>query len=191
VVVASEGPTGAAVIVRPTDNERMLQAARLLARRLQLTGFFGLDFMIEDGTGIPYLIELNPRCTQLGHLEMPAQGSLAGVFSATWRGEPRPDPERPIRANTIALFPQALAAGAACSQYIETSYHDLPSDQPALIRELLLEPWPQRQWMALLYHAFRPVRRPEPVQFERPASPGAAQRSLGVTAASPAFDFPS
>ncbi|MFI4891382.1 MAG: hypothetical protein ACHQIL_12700, partial [Steroidobacterales bacterium] len=67
VVVAAQSQTGAAVIVRPIKNELMKRNAGLIAKRLQLTGFYGLDYMIDPDTGIPILLELNPRCTQLGH----------------------------------------------------------------------------------------------------------------------------
>src|ERR1700691_6105121 len=79
MVVVSDGPIGAATIIRRISNESMSKAAELLAARLQLTGFYGLDFIIEPTMDTPYLIEMNPRCTQLGHLEFPDQGSLAGT----------------------------------------------------------------------------------------------------------------
>jgi hypothetical protein len=30
----------------------------------------------------------------------------------------------------------------------------------------MLKSWPQRRWAARLYHAFKPLRRAEPVLFE-------------------------
>jgi hypothetical protein len=166
VVVASDGPTGAATIVRRINDTRMAQAAELLAEHLQLTGFYGLDFMIDAHTGAPFLIEMNPRCTQLGHLELPDQGSLAGILSAALRGTPSLRPRQPIRAETIALFPQAQAAGGLFSRYIDTGYHDIPRDEPRLVSELLLEPLPLRQLASRLYHALRPITRREPAVFE-------------------------
>ena len=77
------------------------------------------------------------------------------MFSAALRNESPPAPIRPISNATIALFPQAGAVRQARSQYIDSSYYDVPWDEPQLVRELLLEPWPQRRWAARLYH--RPV----------------------------------
>lgn len=163
-VVVSEGPTGAATIVRPIVNDTMSQAASLLAGRLGLCGFYGLDFMIQAGTGVPFLIEMNPRCTQLGHLDFPGQGSLASVLCAALRDE-RPSPSRsPIRSKTIAIFPQALAASAG-SSYLESAYLDVPWEDPKLLRELQFDPWPQRQWPARLYLAFRPLKRSQPTIY--------------------------
>jgi hypothetical protein len=166
IVVAAEGPTGAATIVRVIQNEQMRKAAELVVSRLKLSGFYGLDFIIETGTDTPVLIEMNPRCTQLGHIELAAGGCLAGVFAAAMRGEPRPAVQNPIPGDKIALFPQALAAGEPCRAYLDASYHDVPSEEPQLVSELMLKSWPQRRWAARLYHAFKPLRRAEPVLFE-------------------------
>lgn len=166
VVVASQGPTGAATIVRMIQNEPMKKAAELLASRLKLSGFYGLDFMMQSGTDLPYLIEMNPRCTQLGHIEFAGDGCLAGALSAALHGEPRPPFQSPIRGSTIAFFPQALAAGEVCRPYIDASHHDIPSDEPQLMGELMLESWPERQWPARLYHAFMPIDRADPILFE-------------------------
>ncbi len=165
-VLAADGPTGAAVIIQRIRNEAMENAARRLAERLKITGFFGLDFMIDADTRVPYLIEMNPRSTQLGHLEFADQGSLVGAFSAHWRGKPAPQAQNPIPAGSIALFPQALKAVA--SRHHDSSYLDVPWDEPALQAELKLPPWPQRQWAARLYHVFRPIDRTAAVEYDKP-----------------------
>jgi hypothetical protein len=171
VVLSSEGPTGAATIIRRIREPRMSQAAALLAERLKLTGLVGLDFMIEADSGVPYLIEMNPRATQLGHLEFPDQGSLAGAFSAGWRGDLPPAPANPIPLENIALFPQALRTLPPGSRPLEGAYLDVPRDQPDLLTELKLEPWPQRRWLARIYHGMRPVLRIPSVEYEVSVAP--------------------
>jgi hypothetical protein len=166
IVVSAEGQTGAATIVQRIRNDDMRVAAKILALRFGLTGFYGLDFMIESATGRPYLIEMNPRCTQLGHIEFADQGSLAGVYSAALRGAARPVACSPIQQETIALFPQALGAGESVAPYIRASYHDVPLEDPKLRHELMLGGWPNRRLLGRLYHAFRPMRRTEPMIFE-------------------------
>jgi ATP-grasp domain len=166
LVVATDGPTGAATIIRPVIDRRMALAGELLAAKLRLSGFCGLDFMVETATGNPYLIEMNPRCTQLGHLELAGQGSLAAAWCADLKGEPPCGPLHPIRPGPIALFPQAFAGIAAQSPHLDSSYHDIPWEEPRLVHELMLEPWPIRRWGARLYHLFRPVSRHVPVEFE-------------------------
>jgi len=165
-VVSAESQTGASTVVRVIQNEQMTRAARSLAAKLNLSGFYGLDFILDAASGVPYLIEMNPRCTQLGHIELPGQGSLAGALAAAFLGEAAPEPRNPVLRKKIALFPQALAAGEACRPYIDDSHHDVPSDQPPLRDELLLKPWPQRRLASRIYHAFKKYERDAPVFFE-------------------------
>jgi hypothetical protein len=173
IVVAAESSVGAATIVRVIDDPRITTTAERLAQRLELSGFFGLDFIVDE-SGEPFLIELNPRCTQLGHLEFPKRASLAAHFAASMRGKAPPPPKHPITRRTIALFPQAQSAGEHCSAYIAASFHDVPQDQPELVEELKLRSWPQRQWRSRLYHFFFRFRPGDPVVFEPPDFPDAS-----------------
>jgi ATP-grasp domain len=164
-VVCAQGATGAANVVRLVRNSEIEAAVQLLARRFKLNGFYGLDFILQHGTGHPYLIELNPRCTQLGHLSLPDQGDLAGLLSARLRGRGLQPPRDAIRSDTIAFFPQA-SSWSPSSPYLARGYHDVPSKEPKLVRHLLKEPWPDRQLTARLYHFFRRPKRLEEVTFE-------------------------
>jgi hypothetical protein len=170
-VLAADGPTGAATIVRRIHDPRMERAATLIARELHLSGFFGLDFMLETDTRTPYLIEMNPRCTQLGHLEFADQGSLAGAFTAQFCGNPPPAPQTPAPSDTIALFPQGMKALRGGSVYRDEAYLDVPRDEPLLIAELEKDPWPQRRWAARLYHALRPIQRTASIEYEKVGGP--------------------
>jgi len=125
--------------------------------------------MLEDGTDLPYLIELNPRCTQLGHLRLPIQGDLAGFISAKLGGAPGPEdasfsPEEAIQGNTVAFFPQTFTWNPK-SPYLKSGYHDVPWEEPALVRELLRTSWPERQILSRIYHHFRAPKRPGEVKF--------------------------
>jgi len=163
-VLATDGPTGAAMVVRRIREERMALAVKWLTKQLQLSGFFGLDFIIDDQTGIPVLIEMNPRATQLGHLEFTDQASLAAAFVAAQRGEAIPQPVSPISIDTVALFPQALKAGASPHRTI--SHLDVPWSEADLHEELRCDPWPQRRWLARLYHTLRPIKQAQIVEYE-------------------------
>ena len=46
---------------------------------------------------------------------------------------------------------------------------DAPERYPALTRELMRPLWPDRQWIARLYHYFRPHRVVPTVDFDTPA----------------------
>ena len=150
-VLASQAPTGAANVVQVLKNNEIEDAVRLLARTLQLSGFHGLDFVIEQGSDAAYLLELNPRATQLGHLNLSAQGDLAGVMARKLKNEaPDTISENEIQNSAIALFPFAFKSNPG-SVYLHQGYHDVPWDEPALVRELLCDSWPERQWQSRIY----------------------------------------
>jgi hypothetical protein len=145
-VLVSQGPTGAANVVQVLTNNEIEDAIRLLARELQLSGFHGLDFVLEQDTDAAYLIELNPRATQLGHLNLSAHGDLAGVMARKLKNE-APDKiasENLIQKSAIAFFPYAFKSNPG-SVYLHQGYHDVPWDEPALVRELVCDPR-RRSW---------------------------------------------
>jgi ATP-grasp domain-containing protein len=143
-VISSEGRTGPATVVRVVENSEMMLAAQKIARRLRLTGFFGLDFMIEEGSGASYLIEMNPRCTPPSHLQLGKGRDLVGALRAELTGQPFLETPPVTQNNMIVYFPQA----ATCrSELLASSFVDIPFEEPDLIQELL-RPWPDR---SLLY----------------------------------------
>lgn len=165
-VVCAHGVTGISTVVRLIQNTEIAEAARLLVRRFELTGFYGLDFMLEQRSGAAYLIELNPRCTQLGHLRLAGKGDLAGILVARLKGEAPPAEDDPIASDTIVFFPQAFRLNPQ-SPYLRDGYHDVPWQESRLFRELLRDPWPHRQWPARLYRLFKPAEQSVEVNFDR------------------------
>jgi hypothetical protein len=165
-VLATDGPTGAATVIQRIKNHAMERAAKKLAARLRLTGFYGLDFMIDSASGDAYLIEMNPRCTQLGHLRFDARPSLAEAFFGNLRGESPKSTRDPLPMDTVALFPQALNCivgndgGTALDGYL-----DIPWEEPDLALELSKDSWPRRRLLSRLYHAFRPTPRSSSVRY--------------------------
>jgi len=139
-VVSSVGLTGPAVIVRVVENSEMMLAAERIARRLGLSGFFGLDFMIEHGSGTAYLIEMNPRSTPLCHLQLGKGRDLVGALWAQLSGQPIREAPPVTQNDMIAYFPQAWISK---SEFLQSSYQDIPQEEPDLVRELL-RPWPDR-----------------------------------------------
>ncbi|HLW71231.1 MAG TPA: ATP-grasp domain-containing protein [Candidatus Binataceae bacterium] len=162
-VIASQGPTGSATIVRLIDHPEIAEAARRVTARLRLSGFHGLDFILEEATGSAFLIELNPRCTQLGHLILPAQGDLVGILCRGLGLRTAPLPEPAIEGDLVGFFPQA-AAWNPDSPYLKLVQHDIPWSEPALIHELLRSSWSDRRLVMRLYRLLRglnPERVPE------------------------------
>lgn len=163
-VLASQGATGAAFLVRINENDEMNKAARLLAGRLQLSGFCGLDFLIDQRTGLPYLIEMNPRCTQLGHLPLPGGNDLAGALCAKLIGRACTTTTPFIERQVVAFFPQAERWCARKPQSYGI-YLDVPHGQTRLVRELVRPTWPERQWISRIYHFFHPARTVDSVEY--------------------------
>jgi hypothetical protein len=133
-VVSEQHSLGPATVVRLVDNADMMNAAAKIARRLSLSGFFGLDFIIEEETGSTFLIEMNPRCTQHCHLRLEKGRDMIGALSAILKGKPADDQALITQNDLIAYFPQALVRG---SSFFSSSYHDVPLDEPELIQELI------------------------------------------------------
>ena len=182
-VLASDGPTGAATVIQRIDHPAMEDAAKLLASRLRLTGFYGLDFMMDSASENPYLIEMNPRCTQLGHFRFGTRPSLAGAFMASLRGESPSARGDALPLDTVALFPQALNALNGESRSAFQSYLDVPWDEPRLTQELQKQPWPERRWLSRLYHAVKPLARTACVEYDDvPQNDAPRRTSIRLTA---------
>lgn len=163
-VLASQGATGAAFLVRMIESDDMTKSGHLLAEKLQLNGFFGLDFQVDRLTGRPHLIEMNPRCTQLGHLPLPGGTDLVGALCAKLSGKACVTNEASVEGRVVAFFPQAGRWNSKSPLPSEV-YNDIPQGQPELVRELVRPSWPERQWISRIYHLFCPPQAVEPVSF--------------------------
>lgn len=123
-VVSWEGATGPARSMQRVECAKMDEAARRIAARFRLNGFHGLDF-VRDAAGVPHLIEINPRATQICHLALGADlpAALYGL------------PSRPAVTDKtlIALFPQLLTV----AQHDAAVYEDVPWDDPAVLHSAL------------------------------------------------------
>jgi predicted ATP-grasp superfamily ATP-dependent carboligase len=150
-VVASDGTTGPASVVRVVDNAEMMFAAERIASRLGLSGFFGLDFMIEQGTGASYLIEMNPRTTPLCHLRLGKGRDMAAALWAQLSGQPFQEVPPVTQNEIIAYFPEACK-----SELLQSCFEDIPQGEPELVQELL-RPWPNR---TMLFRLFSRLKRP-------------------------------
>src|SRR6185437_15488015 len=151
-VGSSEGRTERDSVVRVIEKPEMMICAERIARRFGISGFFGLDFMIDHESQAAYLIEMNPRCIPLSHLQLGKGRDLISALWAQLTGRSAPETV-PITGNDlIAYFPQAWICK---SEFLESSFHDVPIEQPELIQELLT-PWPGR---SLLFRMLNSIYR--------------------------------
>jgi ATP-grasp domain len=139
-VIKARGATGPATVVQLVPGREMIAAAETLARRLGISGFFGLDFMIERETGAVYLIEMNPRCTPPCPLPLGNGRNLVAAISAQLSGQPPAKSQPAIEQSLIEYFPPV-------SQSAGSVYHanvdDIPEEALELLHDLV-QPWSGR-----------------------------------------------
>jgi hypothetical protein len=131
-VVNKKYAAGPATVMRLIENIEMASAVEKLARRLKLSGVHGFDFMLESHTGNAYLIEINPRATQVGHLAMGPGRDLPTALAAAVTGMEIQQAPKVTEKDTVALFPQEWMRDPA-SPFIQSGYHDVPWEEPRLI----------------------------------------------------------
>jgi hypothetical protein len=144
-VIKKLHPTGPATVLHLVENADMSSAAEKMVRRLGLSGVIGFDFMLEGKTGNAFLIEINPRSTQVGHLTLGLGRDLPAALYAAASGHAiQPAPEV-TEADTFALFPLEWIRDSA-SPYLQCAYHDVPWDKPELIRACVRARRKQAAW---------------------------------------------
>lgn len=153
-VLLAHDPLGASDVVRAIAQPDMVHAAERVIGRLGLSGFCGFDFVIEDGTSDAHLIEMNPRATPICHLALGPRHDPVAALVARLEGASPPDAATITSNPVIAFFPQA-SHYAPDSELLSSGYHDVPWDDPELVRELRRLPYPQRGGLARLLARLR------------------------------------
>ena len=131
-VVRTATEFGVATVVIPIENASIDAAARVLARRLGLTGVFWARLRFgkkrQAGPGSSKAQPLAPH--QISHMNFgPGRDLIAAVIHAVRDGPELVRSPLPTGA-PIAIFPHCLRSDAPEGE----AFEDLPFDQPALIR---------------------------------------------------------
>lgn len=133
-VLVADATIGPPNVIRRVNDTEMDRAARIVAERFQLSGLHGLDF-IRDEAGQVHLIEINPRATQGGTLPFGEGRDLAAGLAQTLTD--RPVGRRSAIGNDVVVFfPREIRRDPA-SPYLREGYHDVPHDDPAVLRMML------------------------------------------------------
>ena len=150
--VATTSATGPSTVARIIDNAEMIDTAKRVVQALGLSGMIGFDFMIEAATGVAYLIEMNPRNTPICALRLGTGRDLAEALVAQLAA--RPVRERPPRTerDVVVFFPDTWREDPA-NHFLHNGYHDVPWEQPDLVRVLMRPERRERFWV------FRMLRR--------------------------------
>jgi glutathione synthase/RimK-type ligase-like ATP-grasp enzyme len=137
--VCTNGANGPATVVRIIDSPTMSEAAEKLVRRLGLSGFLGLDFMIDRKTGQPFFIELNARPTQICHMAPDTSADMVGTLAVALGALPVPRHLPNVGGPTIALFPQECWREPD-SEYLHSAHHDVPWWAPEFLAAYRMPP---------------------------------------------------
>jgi hypothetical protein len=122
---------GPASVVRIIDCPEMTAATEALVRHLNLSGFFGFDFIV-DPQNQAWLVEVNSRLTPTSHFLLKGGSTVAVRSSSVDEENTFFETGHEISA-TIALFPQELQRTSR-STYLHSSQHDVPWSEPLLVR---------------------------------------------------------
>jgi hypothetical protein len=155
VAVATLSATGPSTVVRIIQNSEMVDAATSIVQTLGLSGLIGFDFMIEAATGFSYLIEMNPRVTPICTIPLGRGHDLPESFVAGLAG--RAPQDRPPRTDQeiIVYFPDTWQQDPS-SHLLQAGFHDVPWDEPELVRRLMKADAVDRYWVL---RQIRQIRR--------------------------------
>ena len=108
-VLNEDNSEGSASVRRFIHNPEISDlTVKKMVSRLGLSGLVGFDFILEERTGRPHLIELNARATQTCHLRLGERdATLRRCVAFENFGQSHSEAIRaPPRTEVIALFPQ-------------------------------------------------------------------------------------
>ena len=145
-VIHRQFPLGPATVFRAVENSEITAVGEKLAGRLQLSGLHGFDFILSNQNGAAFLLEMNPRATQVGHLTLGPGRDLPAALYAAFTGQSI-QPSPPLTENdTIAIFPHEWIRNPA-SKFLESAYHDVPWNEPALVLAGIRERRKHNVWL--------------------------------------------
>lgn len=131
--------TGPSSVVRFVEQPEVDGHIKALVAGLGYSGFGSADFIIEETSGTPYLLELNPRPCPISPIGRLAGHDLCRALYCAMTGTAY---ER-IRATDpvarVALFPQEWQRDPR-SPLLSEAFHDVPWDDPELLRALVGTP---------------------------------------------------
>jgi hypothetical protein len=162
-VINKRSAAGPATVVRLIESADISAAAEKMVHRLNLSGLHGFDFMLEEQTGNAYLIEMNPRATQVGHLALGPGRDIPAALYAVLSGKAVQPAPKVTENDTIALFPQEWIRDPQ-SAFLRSAYHDIPWEEPELICDCVSNRRRQSSWYSRANwgKTSTPYRAPKP-----------------------------
>lgn len=158
--VSTLSATGPSTAARIIHNSEMIETAKSIVAALGLSGLIGFDFMVEAATGAAWLIEMNPRSTPICALRLGPGRDLAEALVARLAGRnPRERPSR-IDSDIVVFFPDTWQVDPS-NALLHSGFHDVPWEQPALVRVLMKPERRERYWALRMLRRLWLARRRE------------------------------
>jgi len=129
--------TGQTTRLRAVQHEGIAKAAARLMAKFSYTGFADLEFILDGDT--PYLLECNPRPTPVSPFGKYVGSDLCQALLAGLTAQSYSPPT--LQERTIVLFPQEWLRDPQ-SAYLSAAEHDIPWDDPELMRSYILNVFP-------------------------------------------------
>ena len=130
-------PLGGSSVVRYVHAPQPALCSRRAAAALGITGFFSIEFCVEEGSGIAYLIDLTRRMAPPTHTGAMVGVDLCAALARALSGEAGPPLDLAEgSAYMMTLFPQEFWRDPQ-SPALRAHPMDVPWDDPDLLRELL------------------------------------------------------
>ena len=177
-VINKRSASGPATVVRAIENAEMSTAAEKMVGRLNLSGVHGFDFMLEEQTGHAYLIEINPRATQVGHLALGSGRDLPAALYGAVSGKAAQPAPKVTEKDVIALFPQEWIRDPE-SPFLTSAYHDVPWAEPELVHDCVNNRRKQSVWYSRAQRKQAYSASPSPNLASAPAQ-GASLQSASL-----------
>lgn len=128
------GKTGPSSVSKGIEDKDIEIFVKIIAKNLNYNGFGSVEYMIADDNKLLYVIELNPRPTPTCHMQSAhVTNDLCEAFASGLNAIPyAPKKFWPF---TVAMFPGEKKRDPN-SPYLTNSYHDIPVDDPELLKIL-------------------------------------------------------
>jgi hypothetical protein len=137
-LMANPAPKGPATVIRYHHNRELRDFAAKLVRAFSMSGLLGIECIVHEQTGNPYLIEINRRVTPGHHRGAQFGVDLCAALHAALNGLPSPsrtdldEAEEGIRCS----FPQEWLRDPT-SHWLREYPVDAPWDEPEMLAAML------------------------------------------------------
>jgi hypothetical protein len=139
--------TAPSSVVRFAQNEEMGRMTETMIAHWKLTGLIGFDFIVDE-QGQPWLLECNARPTSIAHLGPRVGIDLCQALYQQLTSQTPARSAQSLEEMVIAHFPQEGWRDSN-SPYLSSVFHDMPSDDPGLLRSLQEDLPPKRRVKAI------------------------------------------